>query len=92
MVPTNAIEMREPIRSADVLAGTFSYQDQSGNPVSRPFYVRTVSKQDEGLDASHRDSIRQNDLNQQLGDAFATLQDEGFTAIHYADARPNPFF
>ena len=92
MIPANAIEMKEPVRAADVHAGTFSYTDISGNSVVRPFFVRTVTADEAGLDAGHRRGIRQSDLNQQLGDAFEMLQGEGFTAIHYADVRPNPFF
>lgn len=89
-LPANAIEMREPVRNRDVLAGTFSYTDTLGTTVSRPFYVRTCAPDDS--DGGHCNGVRQSDLNQQLGDAFQMLQDEGFKNIHYADIRPNPFF
>ena len=92
MIPTNAIEMREPVRTADVQAGTFTYTDSSGNSVARPFFVRTVAANETGLDAGHRSGIRQSDLNQQLGDAWEMLIESGNTGIHYADVRPNPFF
>lgn len=93
MLPINAIEVREPVRDHDVRAGSFTYKDLSGDVVTRPFYVRTVAaKSDDNLDAGHRASLRQSDLNQQMGDAWVMLMESGYTSIAYADIRPNPFF
>jgi hypothetical protein len=83
MIPIDALEIVEPVRDVDVHAGTFEFVDKYQNHRMREFYVRTCEGDD---------SIRQNDANQQLEQAWELLVGEGCTNIRYHDVRPSPFF
>lgn len=70
-------------------AGTFHYNDASGEEIVAEFYVICPAKEDGNYVVNDR---RVDALNEQFTDAWTKLEETSCTNIKYKDVIPSPFF